>query len=105
MDNSTCSHVGHRFKALLDAEHECEKRRDCKGVLDIECNGEKGFHICSNKFTEITDTEISSCVYEKYVIGTQISRSTIRVFFAHLNFMATYEEFLYFIIIQIRVIQ
>ena len=80
MDNSTCSHVGHRFESLLDAEHECEKRRGCKGVLDIKCNGEKGFHICSNKFTEITDTEISSCVYEKYVIGTQISRSTIRVF-------------------------
>ena len=69
VDNTNCIPRGDEFVTLEDAENECKNRKQCKGVLDIDCNGQQNYTICLNTAATSSDDKIESCLYKKYNIG------------------------------------
>ena len=69
VDNTDCIPRGDEFVTLEDAENECKNRKQCKGVLDIDCNGQQNYTICLNTAATSSDDKIESCLYKKYNIG------------------------------------
>ena len=67
--NTTCSPRADLFKTLNEAKHDCEDRKECKGVIDVDCNGHYNYSICLENTTVISDSKDESCFYEKYIIG------------------------------------
>ena len=57
------------FQTVNEAKHDCENRKECKGVLDIDCNGQQDYYICLENATVTTDNDKESCFYDKYIIG------------------------------------
>ena len=74
IDNTNCFSRGEDFDTFDEAQNQCKHSQQCKGVLDIKCKGQQ-LVLClknattNNEDTEIPDSEIESCVYEKYAIG------------------------------------
>ena len=63
-----CRTHGEEFETLAEAQSECKRSRQCKGVLDIECNGQSSY-LCPQNSTASSNSVIDSCIYEKYAIG------------------------------------
>ena len=69
VDNTDCLPRGDEFVTLEGAQNECKNRKQCKGVLDIDCNGQQNYTICLNTAATSSDDKIESCLYKKYNIG------------------------------------
>ena len=67
--NTTCSTRSDLFETLNEAKQDCEDRKECKGVIDVDCNGHYTYSICLENTTVISDSKSESCFYEKYIIG------------------------------------
>ena len=65
---------------MEDAKNECKNLKLCKGVLDINCNGQQNYTICLKFATTPSDDKIESCLYEKHNIGRQYAGYYCNVF-------------------------
>ena len=63
-----CTTHGEEFETLEEAQSECKRSKQCKGVLDIECKGQSSY-LCPQNSTASSNSVIDSCIYEKYAIG------------------------------------
>ena len=63
-----CIMQGDQFETLDDARNECKKSKQCKGILDIECNGLSSF-VCPQNSSTSSNIDFKSCIFEKYAIG------------------------------------
>ena len=63
-----CITFGEEFETLNEAQNECKRNKQCKGVLDSECNG-KSSYLCPQNSTISSNNGIDSCIQEKYAIG------------------------------------
>ena len=63
-----CMTHGEEFETLDEAQSECKRSKQCKGVLDIECKGQSSY-LCPQNSTASSNGVIESCIYEKYAIG------------------------------------
>ena len=63
-----CMTHGEEFETLDEAQSECKRSKQCKGVLDIDCDGQSSY-LCPQNSTASSKSVIDSCIYEKYAIG------------------------------------
>ena len=63
-----CIMFGEEFETSNEAQNECKRNKQCKGVLDSECNG-KSSYLCPQNSTISSNNGIDSCIQEKYAIG------------------------------------
>ena len=59
------------FEKFEEAEDECKTSKQCKGVLDVDCNTQGKYYLCSERHE--SNNTIESCVYRKLIVGEDIA--------------------------------
>jgi len=63
--NTRCTmYVGQVSVSFEDAEREC-KHRQCPFIMNTDCRNNGEYHVCTNKRTYVTKSDVYSCVYQK----------------------------------------
>ena len=90
ISNARCVHdVETAFETFEEAENECKTSKQCKGVLDMDCNTMGKYYLCSER--QESNITIQSCVYRKFIVGENIAmyyqkdRKPLRI--AHSSFV------------------
>ena len=67
-----CVHdVEAAFETFEEAANECKTSKQCKGVLDMDCNTQGRYFLCSER--QESNKTIESCVYSKFIVGQDIT--------------------------------
>ena len=78
-----CIMQGEQFEKLDEARNDCKKSKQCKGILDIECNGLSSF-VCPQNSSTSSNFDFKSCIFEKYAIG---KKSFLTLVYSQANYV------------------
>ena len=71
LNNTECPYENETFETLAAAQNNCKGKRQCNGVLNVECNAQNKYRICLKNVTTTTHHTINSCFYRKTIMGKQ----------------------------------
>ena len=78
ISNATCVHdVEVAFEVFEEAKNECKTSKQCKGVLDMDCDGQEKYFLCLER--QESNNTIDSCVHMKFIVGENVAMIIERI--------------------------